>query len=275
MECRRFRKAFCVEASGRQQYYLSSCGWSFERDVLFFYPSGSSQAAVGGIFPLTTSLFPWTASCTAVVADVASVASCEPERSVLLIKPDVTAAAAAAIARGEACPERAVEVLLLEEGLTILASVEFRLSPQDVAKLFPDRKDKVLAAATSVFLYPFGSSGCRWSSCGSVRFLMPPKCLLLERACLSRRQPNYAEMEAFLCEPAGCSASLSLCIDHQKEQQIEAASLAITSFPSLTGICCSNEQDTRHHLLLCSFHRGNCSGRQRCATPPPAALRPR
>ncbi|CDI73937.1 hypothetical protein EPH_0029810 [Eimeria praecox] len=121
-----FRKAFCIGASTRQQFYLSDCGWTFERDVLFFYPS---------------------------------VKSSEVERSVLLLKPDVTAAAAAAEARGESCPERAVEVLLLEEGLTILASVEFQLHKQDVEKLFPSRIGKPDYPEMEAFLCE--ASGCK------------------------------------------------------------------------------------------------------------------
>ena len=66
----------------------------------------------------------------------------------LLLKPDVTAAAAAAEARVEPCPERAVEALLLEEGLTVLASVEFQLHKQDIAKLFPSRIGKVSTPQT-------------------------------------------------------------------------------------------------------------------------------
>ncbi|OEH77722.1 nucleoside diphosphate [Cyclospora cayetanensis] len=80
-----FRNAFCIEAAGPQQFYFSTCRWTFERDVLFFYPS-------------------------------------------------------------EACPERAIDVLVLEDGLIILASVEFRLGQHDVAKLFPDIVNKCTCA---------------------------------------------------------------------------------------------------------------------------------
>ncbi|CDJ50866.1 nucleoside diphosphate kinase, putative [Eimeria brunetti] len=121
-----FRKAFCIATSNRQQYYLSDSAWTFERDILFFYPS---------------------------------VKSSEVERSVLLLKPDVTAAAAAAEARGESCPERGVEILLLEEGLTILASVEFQLHKQDVEKLFPSRVGKPDYPEMEAFLCE--ASGCK------------------------------------------------------------------------------------------------------------------
>ncbi|CDJ39505.1 hypothetical protein ETH_00016990 [Eimeria tenella] len=108
-----FRKAFCIGPTGPQQFYLSTCRWTFERDVLFFYPS---------------------------------VKPSQVERSVLLVKPNVTAAVAAAEARGESCPEKALEVLLLEEGLTILASINFQPRKRDIQKLFPGQTEKVLTA---------------------------------------------------------------------------------------------------------------------------------
>lgn len=62
----------------------------------------------------------------------------------LLVKPDVMAKAAAAVARGDSsCPEREIEVLVLEAGLIVLGSVEFRLKPADVETLFADSREKV------------------------------------------------------------------------------------------------------------------------------------